>query len=206
MSDEETLAAASAVGDVLRHRHVRQGIVLEHHADTALVRGHRVDTRSPNRNRVLRGAARPRCSGSSPASTLADEGRIRFGDRVVNAVPPQRARGIGMVFQNYALWPHMTVSENVSYGLKLRKVSSSDMPRGSRGCWRRWASPAWAVAIRPALGRAAAARGARARAGAHPQMLLLDEPLSNLDAKIRVQASRGDPQAPEGAWHSPRST
>src|SRR3989454_11079169 len=55
----------------------------------------------------------------------ADEGEIRFGDRVVNDVPPHE-RGIGMVFQNYALWPHMTVSENVSYGLKLRKVSSSD--------------------------------------------------------------------------------
>ncbi|MBI3918331.1 MAG: ABC transporter ATP-binding protein, partial [Betaproteobacteria bacterium] len=47
----------------------------------------------------------------------ADEGEIRFDDRVVNAVPPHE-RGIGMVFQNYALWPHMTVAENVSYGLK----------------------------------------------------------------------------------------
>src|SRR6185503_3162951 len=54
-----------------------------------------------------------------------DEGQIRFGDRVVNDVPPHE-RGIGMVFQNYALWPHMTVTENVAYGLKLRKVSSSD--------------------------------------------------------------------------------
>ncbi|MCI3953414.1 MAG: transporter related, partial [Burkholderiales bacterium] len=55
-----------------------------------------------------------------------DEGRIRFDDRVVNHVPAHE-RGIGMVFQNYALWPHMTVSENVAYGLKLRKVSGSDM-------------------------------------------------------------------------------
>src|SRR5512139_3393691 len=53
----------------------------------------------------------------------ADEGEIRFGDRVVNAVPPHE-RGIGMVFQNYALWPHMTVFENISYGLKLRKIPS----------------------------------------------------------------------------------
>ena len=62
----------------------------------------------------------------------ADEGEIRFGDRVVNEVPPHE-RGIGMVFQNYALWPHMTVSENVSYGLKLRKVSSSDMAARVQG-------------------------------------------------------------------------
>src|SRR5438128_2482294 len=55
-----------------------------------------------------------------------DAGTIRFGDRIVNDVPPHE-RGIGMVFQNYALWPHMTVGENVSYGLKLRKVRSSDM-------------------------------------------------------------------------------
>jgi len=54
----------------------------------------------------------------------ADGGEIRFDDRVVNAVPPHE-RGIGMVFQNHALWPHMTVAENVSYGLKLRKISSS---------------------------------------------------------------------------------
>ena len=55
-----------------------------------------------------------------------DEGTIRFGERVVNAVPPHE-RGIGMVFQNYALWPHMTVAENVSYGLKLRKVGGSEI-------------------------------------------------------------------------------
>src|SRR5262245_35378308 len=61
-----------------------------------------------------------------------DEGQIRFGDRVVNAVPPHE-RGIGMVFQNYALWPHMTVSQNVSYGLKLRKVSAPEMANGVRG-------------------------------------------------------------------------
>src|SRR3990172_2861989 len=61
-----------------------------------------------------------------------DGGEIRFDDRVVNAVPPHE-RGIGMVFQNYALWPHMSVSENVSYGLKLRKVSSSEIAERVRG-------------------------------------------------------------------------
>src|SRR5512136_709537 len=57
-----------------------------------------------------------------------DEGEVRFDDRSVNEVPPH-ARGIGMVFQNYALWPHMTVTDNVAYGLKLRKTASSEIAR-----------------------------------------------------------------------------
>ena len=61
-----------------------------------------------------------------------DEGRIRFGERVVNDVPPHE-RGIGMVFQNYALWPHMTVSENVAYGLKLRKIAASEIAERVQG-------------------------------------------------------------------------
>src|SRR5688572_23628048 len=55
-----------------------------------------------------------------------DEGEVRFGERVVNQVPPHE-RGIGMVFQNYALWPHMTVLDNIAYGLKLRKVGKADL-------------------------------------------------------------------------------
>ena len=54
----------------------------------------------------------------------ADAGEIRFGDRVVTGLPPH-ARNIGMVFQNYALWPHMTVAENVSYGLRIRKIPAA---------------------------------------------------------------------------------
>src|SRR5262245_3767520 len=53
-----------------------------------------------------------------------DAGDIRFDDRVVSGLPPY-ARNIGMVFQNYALWPHMTVAQNVSYGLRLRKLSAA---------------------------------------------------------------------------------
>ncbi len=55
-----------------------------------------------------------------------DEGEIRFDGQRVNDVPPNE-RGIGMVFQNFALWPHMTVQENVGYGLKLRKLSRTDI-------------------------------------------------------------------------------
>jgi ABC-type Fe3+/spermidine/putrescine transport system ATPase subunit len=54
-----------------------------------------------------------------------DAGEIRFGSRTVNGLPPYE-RNIGMVFQNYALWPHMTVFQNVAYGLRLRKVDGAD--------------------------------------------------------------------------------
>ena len=117
----------------------------------------------------------------------ADEGQIRFGDRVVNDVPPHE-RGIGMVFQNYALWPHMTVSENVSYGLKLRKVSSSDTAARVNGVLEKVGLTGLSDRYPGQLSGGQQQRVALARALVlNPQMLLLDEPLSNLDAKIRVQ-------------------
>jgi len=116
-----------------------------------------------------------------------DAGIIRFGDRVVNAVPPHE-RGIGMVFQNYALWPHMTVAENVSYGLKLRKVSPSDMAARVGGVLEKVGLTGLGERYPGQLSGGQQQRVALARALVlNPQMLLLDEPLSNLDAKIRVQ-------------------
>jgi len=117
----------------------------------------------------------------------ADEGTIRFDERVVNDVPPHE-RGIGMVFQNYALWPHMTVSQNVAYGLKLREVSSSDTAARVQSALARVGLTGLGDRYPGQLSGGQQQRVALARALVlNPQMLLLDEPLSNLDAKIRVQ-------------------
>jgi iron(III) transport system ATP-binding protein len=116
-----------------------------------------------------------------------DAGAIRFGDRVVNEVPPHE-RGIGMVFQNYALWPHMTVSENVAYGLKLRNVIAADSIRRVREVLDKVGLAGLGERYPGQLSGGQQQRVALARALVlNPQMLLLDEPLSNLDAKIRVQ-------------------
>ena len=116
-----------------------------------------------------------------------DAGEIRFGDRVVNEVPPHE-RGIGMVFQNYALWPHMTVSQNVSYGLKLRKIATSEIAERVRAVLEKVKLTGLGDRYPGQLSGGQQQRVALARALVlNPQILLLDEPLSNLDAKIRVQ-------------------
>ncbi len=116
-----------------------------------------------------------------------DAGVIVFGDRVVNDIPPF-ARNIGMVFQNYALWPHMTVFQNVAYGLRLRGLGSEALRARVAEGLRKVNLVGLESRYPGQLSGGQQQRVALARALVlSPDILLLDEPLSNLDAKIRVQ-------------------
>jgi iron(III) transport system ATP-binding protein len=116
-----------------------------------------------------------------------DEGEVRFDGRIVNTVPPHE-RGIGMVFQNYALWPHMTVAQNIAYGLKLRKLAKGEIDQRSREVLEKVKLSGLEDRYPGQISGGQQQRVALARALVlNPKILLLDEPLSNLDAKIRVQ-------------------
>jgi iron(III) transport system ATP-binding protein len=116
-----------------------------------------------------------------------DEGEIRFDGKRINEVPPAE-RGIGMVFQNFALWPHMTVSENVSYGLKLRRRGHAEIASRVSAAFERVRMAGLGDRYPGQLSGGQQQRVALARALVlNPRILLLDEPLSNLDAKVRVQ-------------------
>jgi multiple sugar transport system ATP-binding protein len=115
------------------------------------------------------------------------EGTIRIGDRIVNHVSP-KDRDIAMVFQTYALYPHMTVEDNLAFGLKLRKLSKVEIGRRVRGAAATLGLEEFLQRKPRALSGGQRQRVAMGRAIVRePQAYLMDEPLSNLDAKLRVQ-------------------
>jgi ABC-type sugar transport system ATPase subunit len=132
------------------------------------------------------------CGKSTTLRMLAgleeiSSGEIRIGDRRVNELEPGN-RDIAMVFQNYALYPHMSVRDNLGFGLKMRKTPTAEIER-------RTTEAAETLGITPLLDRRPRelSGGQRQRVALgraivrQPQVFLFDEPLSNLDAKLRVQ-------------------
>src|SRR5256714_592415 len=115
------------------------------------------------------------------------EGEVRIGDAVVNGLHP-RKRDVAMVFQNYALYPHMTVYKNIAFALKVRKTPPEEIKR-------RVEEAARILGLTPELKRKPAqlSGGQRQRVAMgraivrDPQVFLMDEPLSNIDAKLRVE-------------------
>lgn len=130
------------------------------------------------------------CGKTTTLRTIAgflapDSGEVFIKDKLVNTIPPNR-RNTGMCFQSYALFPHMTVYENVRFGLRMRRVAPSEQKRRIREALQMVELEQLAERKPSALSGGQQQRVALARAIViEPDVLLFDEPLSNLDAKLR---------------------
>lgn len=119
-----------------------------------------------------------------------DRGVIRFGSQDVTAVPPHQ-RGTAMVFQSYALWPHLTVAQNIAFGLEERRVAKPEVKRRVEEALELVRLPGFGPRAIDQMSGGQQQRVALARAlVVKPKCLLLDEPLSNLDAQLRIEMRR----------------
>ena len=115
------------------------------------------------------------------------EGQLKIGDRVVNFVP-SRDRDIAMVFQSYALYPHLSVYDNIAFGLKLKKMPKAEIDKRVQNAAQVLGLESFLDRKPRALSGGQRQRVAMGRAIVRePAAFLMDEPLSNLDAKLRVQ-------------------
>src|SRR6476469_10897707 len=163
--------------------------LVKHYDETPAVRG--IDLDIPDKEFVV--LVGP--SGCGKTTTLRmiagleeiTSGEIAIGGEVVNDIPP-KDRDIAMVFQNYALYPHMTVYENMSFGLRLKKVAKTEIKARVENAARILDITELLERKPKQLSGGQRQRVAMGRAIVRdPKVFLFDEPLSNLDAKLRVQ-------------------